>query len=325
MFTISASGTRCTARKWKPAASSELLPFAVAKITLALVSNKLPKNQFTLITGKIDGQTRPRPSLNPTDPESEDREWIAQIWQRIIATALGQPAEKLAFEKIPAVGRITVSSPAVIRPLANLNLGKPYPDQIKPFNFLLSCHVKPLGGPLGADPERFHLIGPYEGDSRKWLSASGSTSTPATLPHYDNGSSRQPRRRRVKPGDVATEYEFHPESKCAGQMKHVTNKQLVATPHIRVEQIKYIGKIEQPGRRCVGLASQCLHQPSRPRRDGWQTNSASSATSRLTSCRILHRKIVPPRTHYLRAGRNRPHARNEEMLSVIVKQLGSNG
>jgi len=51
----------------------------------------------------------------------------------------------------------------------NPHEGKPYCDQIKPFNFLLTCHVNPLGHPIGAEPERFHLIAPYESDPRKWL------------------------------------------------------------------------------------------------------------------------------------------------------------
>jgi hypothetical protein len=87
--------------------------------------------------------------LNPTDPDDDDREWIAQVWLKIIRDALGLPTNALPFEKTPAVGRLTVSSPALMRPLASLNEGKPYSDQMKPFNFLLSCHIRPLGHPLG--------------------------------------------------------------------------------------------------------------------------------------------------------------------------------
>ena len=61
-----------------------------------------------------------------------------------------------------------MSSPEVMKPLKALNAGKPYAEQIKPFNFILSCHVPPLGHPVGADPKRFHLIAPYESDPRKW-------------------------------------------------------------------------------------------------------------------------------------------------------------
>src|ERR1039458_5303760 len=83
--------------------------------------------------------------LNPTDPTSEDRKWIGQVWLRIIRSGLGLRAKELAFEDAPAVGRVTVSSPAVKRPLSGLNEGKSYAAQIKPFNFLLTCQVKQFG------------------------------------------------------------------------------------------------------------------------------------------------------------------------------------
>jgi hypothetical protein len=64
------------------------------------------------------------------------------------------PSEKLNFEKIPAVGRVTITSPGILQPLSALNEGKKYSDQIKPFNFLLTCHISPFGYPIGANPEK---------------------------------------------------------------------------------------------------------------------------------------------------------------------------
>src|SRR6202011_2937488 len=78
--------------------------------------------------------------LNPTDPESEDGQWVGQAWLNMVQRALEISTQSLGFENRPAVGRLTTSSPAVIRPLAKLNDGKAYPQQIKPFNFLLTCH-----------------------------------------------------------------------------------------------------------------------------------------------------------------------------------------
>src|SRR5262249_47897738 len=67
--------------------------------------------------------------LNPTDAENEDREWIAQVWNNIVRRALGFRTKSLGLEKRPAVGRITVSSPAVRRSFENLNKDKKYADQ----------------------------------------------------------------------------------------------------------------------------------------------------------------------------------------------------
>ena len=106
-------------------------------------------------------------------------------------------------------------SPAVAKPLSGLNDGKNYCDQIKPFNFLLACQVKQLGHPLGVDPERFHLIRPYDLDPRKWLKEnwidqySGSRYSVITTGHH--GSRRAARVKTY--GDVLQEYEYHPEAK----------------------------------------------------------------------------------------------------------------
>jgi len=105
---------------------------------------------------------------NPSDLESENRDWIPQAWVNIIRKALGLSTQPLNFEHLPAVGRVTITSPKVMRSLAKLNLGKKYGDRLKPFNFLLSCHVKQFGHPTGVDPERFHLVAPYELNSGRW-------------------------------------------------------------------------------------------------------------------------------------------------------------
>jgi hypothetical protein len=104
-----------------------------------------------------------------------------------------------------------------MRPLANFNDGKRYADQIKPFNFLLTAHVKQFGHPLGADPERFHLIAQYERDSKQWANMdwideySGKNYRITTAGHH---GTRQTARVKTY-GDVLLEYEFHPEAKCA--------------------------------------------------------------------------------------------------------------
>jgi hypothetical protein len=107
--------------------------------------------------------------LNPTDPESEDRDWIRQLWDGAVHEALGLTYAWPTWLDRPAIGRITASSPQLLQPFADWNRGKPYAEQVKPFNFLLSAHVAPFGLPDGVDGKRFHLVAPYESDARKWL------------------------------------------------------------------------------------------------------------------------------------------------------------
>jgi hypothetical protein len=83
--------------------------------------------------------------LNPTDLFSDDREWISQVWEFIVAEILGIPTKKIEFENFPAVGRLAITSAGILAPIAGLNAGKKYRDQMKPFNFLLTTHIRPYG------------------------------------------------------------------------------------------------------------------------------------------------------------------------------------
>jgi len=123
----------------------------------------------------------------------------------------------IGFESLPAVGQLSISSPPLLAPFAAMNRRKRYRNQVKPFNFLSTCHVRPFGHPYGCAPEHFQLIAPYERDSRRWLKmawidrySSNTFRISTTGDHGDRETAR------VKTyGEVIEEYAFHPESKCA--------------------------------------------------------------------------------------------------------------
>ncbi len=58
--------------------------------------------------------------LNPSDPEGDDRSWIAQAWLAIVRRSLGLAAAPLPIADRVAVGQITVSSPEVLKPLGSV-------------------------------------------------------------------------------------------------------------------------------------------------------------------------------------------------------------
>ncbi|HUY40479.1 MAG TPA: hypothetical protein VMV82_02815 [Candidatus Dormibacteraeota bacterium] len=184
--------------------------------------------------------------LNPTDPDTDDREWIAQAWLRILRKALSFKTGPLRFEKLPAIGRVSVSSPWVMRAFASFNRGKPYAKQIKPFNFLLSAQVRELGRPIGVDPERFHLIAPYETDSRKWLALPWIDEYSTERYRITTSQVQSRKTAAVKTyGDVLRAYEYHPELKCAGPDGKPCTKQtigLLSRRHVRIVQLRFIGK-----------------------------------------------------------------------------------
>jgi hypothetical protein len=264
--------------------------------------------------------------LNPSDPTSDDRDWIAHAWLNIVRRSLGRTTKPLSFEKRVAVGRVTVSSPSVMKPFASFNAGKPYEKQIKPFNFILSCHMAKLGHPLGVDPKGFHLIAPYEKDARRWermqwidqysgkryrITASG--------PH---GSRRVARVKSY--GDVLREYEFHPEAKCADSTGATCSKQtvgLLCRRHIRVDGLDYIGKesnlLEEVEEQSLLDGSEVYSKYADPRRDEWATKILAKLKA-VPMRELMERTGLPRSTlQAIRAGR-KPQRRNHDILLAIA-------
>jgi hypothetical protein len=271
--------------------------------------------------------------LNPTDPESEDRDWISMAWRNIARRSLGLPADELGFEQLPAIGRTTVSSPVVMEPLMSLNKGKKYADQIKPFNFLATCQVKPFGHPAGVDPEHFHLITPYDNNPKKWLRKEWINQYNGERFRITTGGHHGSRwTARVKTyGEVLEEYEFHPEAKCGDSRGDPCDKQtvgLLKRRRIRIDQIKFIGKesnsLEEVESGAEQLAQNVYTEYVDPRRDEWTTKILPALKRAplkvlVAKCRgeLSRRAIID-----LRAGRSRPHKKTRALLISILKELG---
>jgi hypothetical protein len=269
--------------------------------------------------------------LNPSDPDDEDREWIARVWMNIVRKALRLPTRKARFEHLPAIGRVTISSPSVMRPFARFNKGKRYVDQIKPFNFLLSSHVNQLGHPPGADPEHFHLIAPYESNPKRWLAMpwteqySGRTYGITTEGDHGNRHAA-----RVKTyGEVLHDYEFHAESKCAGADGKPSGKQtigLLQRRHVRIKEIKYIGKesnsLEDVEAGLIHSAQNVYTEYPDRRRDQWETKIRPAMKKVFIS--VLEKETGLSRRTLIdaRGGRRRPHPKHQKLIAAALLKLG---
>jgi hypothetical protein len=266
--------------------------------------------------------------LNPTELDSEDREWIAQIWENIVRAADGFPVARLGFEDAPAVGRVSVGSPGMMKVFADLNRGKNYSEQIKPFNFLLTCHVKPFGHPTEADPAHFHLIAPYEVDPKEWLKMpwidqyAGKKYRIMTEGHHGRRDAD-----RVKTiGDVIREYTSHSESKCADNVGNVCDKLTIGPPqrrHILIDSVTAIGKesnrLEEVDAGLVHAEENVYTEYHDPRRSEWVVKILPALQNAKISMLEKLSGISRSTLKDLRAGRSRKP--REETYSAIVKAL----
>ena len=183
------------------------------------------------------------------------------------------------------------------------------------------------------DVEKFHLISPYDSDSRKWLEKewidqhSGKRFRITT-----KGDCGTRYAARVKTyGDVFAEYESHPEAKCADSKGNPCDRQtigLLRRRHIKVEQIKCIGKESNS---LESVEDGTLHSEVNvyteyidPKRTEWIVKIRPALRKpqlktlvELCRGRLCRRELID-----LRAGRSKPHRRNQSFLFEILKELG---
>ena len=135
---------------------------------------------------------------------------------------------------------------------------------------------------------------------------------------------------RVKTyGEVLREYEFHPESKCAGVDGNACGKQtvgLLQRRHIRIERITYIGKesnkIEDVQSALVHSAQEVYTEYSDPRRDEWETMIRPALNKLQAQCVAKMTGLSLRTISYARTGQRRPRAKHQEMVSAVLRKLG---
>jgi hypothetical protein len=184
--------------------------------------------------------------LNPTDPDSDDRDWITDLWRIIVRRAQGRSTAEPPWLSRPTLVRTTVTSTPVRRAFRRFNEGRTYRDQIKPFNFLLTAAgAKP---PASVEAtEAFRLVAPYETDSAKW---GGLDWTDVHHPEVGSYSittrDGRPGMARVDTfGEVLAKYESHPESKSLGADGRPCDRSTIGLLHRRpvtAGRIRLIGK-----------------------------------------------------------------------------------
>ncbi len=265
--------------------------------------------------------------LNPTDPDRDDRDWIRLLWLGIVREVLGLPVAWPIWLDRPALSRLTISSPELLKPFAQLNAGKLYVDQVKPFNFLLTAHVARFGHPDGVDPTQFQLIAPYEADARKWRRLAWLDRYSGQ--HYrittsaETGGAGVARVQTYR--DVLEDFRHHPEAKSAGPDGRACDRQAVGLLQRRIvlslpELMTHVGKesnlLEEVEAGLEHDPDEAYTAYADPHRDPWRTSVLpvlkQMPIDRLVTATGLHRRSL----FAIRAGERLPHPHNRQALTA---------
>ena len=127
----------------------------------------------------------------------------------------------------------------------------------------MTCHVKQFGHPPDVDPEKFHLVAPYEPDPEcgvdlPWIDQHSRTHYEITTEGFQGSRGIA----RVKTfGEIFREYEFHLGAKSADEKGKPSGKPtvgLLRRRHVRVERIVYIGR---ESNRLEEIEAGVIHSP----------------------------------------------------------------
>ena len=185
--------------------------------------------------------------MNPTDPESNNRDWIRSTWLRIVKEALGIESAEPEWLDQPAIMRAPVSTPVLLDRFDHINQGKPYSERVKAFNFLMSATVRSDRWPVGAAAEGgFHPVAPYSSNAAEWMDAEWTDLHSGQVYSLKAEGLTTPVAVRVQTfRDVLDHFRYHEEPKSADAAGNPSGKQtvgLLGRLHVRGEAIRHIGK-----------------------------------------------------------------------------------
>lgn len=259
--------------------------------------------------------------LNPTNPDSDDRDWMRQVWEWIVRDELDVETAEPAWLDRPAISRLTVSSPELLRPFDQLNGSLPYSDQVKPFNFMIAAHVRRFGHPEGVDPERFHLVAPFELDPGKWETVrwidrySGQPYQISAAIHLHRPDVALVKTMR----DVLAEFRTHPEAKSADRLGGRTGRQTIGLLQRRAVQETFISHVGKESNRLEEVEAGLFHETNaartdyaHPTRNEW-TRSILSQLARLPIAHLAAETGMSERAvRSVLQGKSVPHDSNRE-------------
>jgi hypothetical protein len=181
------------------------------------------------------GYLHPPKDSEAGDPESD---WIRDAWHWILEGEVATPRPPLEWFCIPAMMRMTVSTPATLGMLKGFT---------KPFNFVHVPLLFPSLYPAGKDPSNFGLLMPFSKHREQWLNTR-AIDTHRGKHHSIALLDPKGRTRKIEVkcyGNILGAYREHPEAKFVDRDGNPCNsitRGLLRRSHIVANRHLYIGK-----------------------------------------------------------------------------------
>jgi hypothetical protein len=269
--------------------------------------------------------------LNPTDPESDDRDWIREAWRLLLCRALGLPYDEPNWLDRPALSKEAITTPTKLQPFEDYNRARPPREQVRPGSFFLAAQVVPFGYPVGVDPSRFRLIAPYEADPRRWRELpwinlyNDADGTEYPVAFEGDPSPEVVRAKTYR--DVIGLYATQPEPKsngADGKPRGRNTVGLLQRRPVAVSTLSRIGKesnsLEERAGGLIGNLEEVLSDYG-DQGEGW-LELVRPALADLPTSVLAERSGLDARTiQRIRAGKTTPHARHQAALALIASDL----
>ena len=171
-----------------------------------------------------DPRTEAMKELEPVS--SHTTKWTDELWLEVLRRDLDPSHHNDLWAGMPALKSVSVSSPHVMRRFKDLNRGKAWEEQVKPFNFVTT--ISTLGedslsvAGLHSHPVIHSLIAPFIGDpaeavSAHWITNDGTPAGPVAVGASREGYQRMQCMDTVVSGHaLSLESKFLPPSLTSG-------------------------------------------------------------------------------------------------------------
>ncbi len=181
------------------------------------------------------GYLYPPKDANQDDPESD---WLFEAWHWVLECEVATPRPKPDWSLIPAMMRMTVSTPSVLGMLKGFT---------RPFNFVHVPLLFPTLYPAGKDSSNFSLIMPFSKHRNEWLNTR-ATDTHSGKRHSIGLLDPKGPTKKVEVkcyGNILGAYREHPEAKFVGRDGNPCDsltRGLLSRSHIVANRHRYVGK-----------------------------------------------------------------------------------